>query len=173
MNAKPPNVKILIATFLFLSCAGCATNDFQTKLLMETLAGKFVSAEAESLGSGKTSEGEILFPANVEIEQESSALLKSDESLTVPGSPGNTPHIPSPETQKKVGQEMLDCALEFCQASSDFWEQGDLDNALDALDEAYSLILRVIPDRDPEILQQRDDLRFTISKRIIECRPGL
>jgi membrane-bound lytic murein transglycosylase D len=63
---------------------------------------------------------------------------------------------------------MLDSALEFCQASNDYWERGDLDNALDALDQAYSLILKVDPNHNPEILQQRDDLRFTISKRIIE-----
>ena len=64
---------------------------------------------------------------------------------------------------------MLDSALEFCQASYDFWEQGDLTNAIDALDQAYSLILKVNANHDPEILQQREDLRFTISKRIIEC----
>ena len=63
---------------------------------------------------------------------------------------------------------MLDSALEFCQASNDFWERGDLDNALDALDQAYSLILKVDPNYNSEILRQRDDLRFTISKRIIE-----
>jgi len=45
----------------------------------------------------------------------------------------------SRETQKKVEQGMLDSALEFCQASNDFWEQGDLYNAIDALDQAYSL----------------------------------
>lgn len=65
-------------------------------------------------------------------------------------------------------QELLDSALDYCQASNDFWERGDLDNALDALDKAYSLILKVNGDDDPEVLQQKEDLRFTISKRIIE-----
>lgn len=63
---------------------------------------------------------------------------------------------------------MLDSALGFCEAANDFWEQGDLENAIDALDEAYYMILQVKPDQDPEILQQTEDLRFTISKRIIE-----
>jgi len=63
---------------------------------------------------------------------------------------------------------MLDSALGFCEAANDFWEQGDLENAIDALDEAYYLILQVKPDQDPKILQQTEDLRFTISKRIIE-----
>jgi len=76
--------------------------------------------------------------------------------------------VPALEPAKKSDQELLDSALEFCNASNDFWERGDLENALDALDQAYSLVLEVHPDDDPEILQQRDDLRITISKRIIE-----
>jgi len=70
--------------------------------------------------------------------------------------------------KKLSDQELLDSALEFCQTASDYWEHGDLDNALDALDQAYSLILKVDGNGKPEIDQQKDDLRFTISKRIIE-----
>ena len=81
---------------------------------------------------------------------------------------GNIPSPPLEGSSAKSDQEMLDSALGFCQASNDFWEQGDLDNALDALDQAYSLILKVNPSKDPEILQQKEDLRFTISKRITE-----
>ena len=72
-----------------------------------------------------------------------------------------------PKTPPMTNQELLDSALEFAQISNDFWEQGDMDNALDALDKAYSLILRVNHGDDPEVLQQKEDLRFTISKRII------
>lgn len=80
----------------------------------------------------------------------------------------STSSSPFPENHKNSDQEKLDSALEFCQVSNDFWERGDLVNAIDALDQAYSLILQVNADDDPELLQQRDDLRFTISKRIIE-----
>ncbi len=79
-----------------------------------------------------------------------------------------TPPAPFSKNHKTPDQEKLDSALEFCQVSNDFWERGDLDNAIDALDQAYSLILKIDPEDDAEILQQRDDLRFTISKRIIE-----
>ncbi|MCP4680815.1 MAG: LysM peptidoglycan-binding domain-containing protein [Desulfobacterales bacterium] len=72
-------------------------------------------------------------------------------------------------SRAESAQDTLDTALEFCQASNDFWEEGDLENAIDALDKAYSLILKVdSSEAGPEILQQREDLRFTISKRIIE-----
>ena len=65
-------------------------------------------------------------------------------------------------------QELIDSALEYIQASNDFWEQGDLDSAIDSLDKAYSLTLKVKGANDPEVLQQKEDLRSTISKRIIE-----
>ncbi len=65
-------------------------------------------------------------------------------------------------------QEALDSALELLQASSDYWEQGDHDNAVEALDKAYSLILQVEDEDDPDLMQQREDLRITIAKRIVE-----
>lgn len=90
------------------------------------------------------------------------------EPASEPGPSGAESGSREPPLQEKSDQEQLDSALEFCQASNDFWEQGDLENALDALDQAYSLILKVNPDGDATILQQREDLRFTIAKRIIE-----
>ncbi|MFC1821971.1 LysM peptidoglycan-binding domain-containing protein [Thermodesulfobacteriota bacterium] len=83
-----------------------------------------------------------------------------------PPQPKDVP--PAPEPRPMTNQELLDSALEYCEASNEFWEQGDLDNALDALDKAYSLILKVNQDEKPEVLQQKEDLRFTISKRIME-----
>jgi peptidoglycan lytic transglycosylase D len=74
-----------------------------------------------------------------------------------------------PDHAEKSDQERLDSALELCQLSNEYWEKGDLENALGALDEAYALILKVSPNQDPNLLQQKEDLRFTISKRIIEC----
>ncbi len=99
---------------------------------------------------------------------------------TPPPPLASPPTSPPPKEIKEIGplpvqeqepeptdQEILDSALEFCQASYDYWEQGDLESSLDALDQAYSLILKIESD-DPQILQQKEDLRFTISKRIIE-----
>jgi membrane-bound lytic murein transglycosylase D len=74
----------------------------------------------------------------------------------------------SPDACELTNQELIDSALEFCQASTDYWERGDLDNAVAALDEAYSLILKVRVNGDADLLQQKEDLRFTISKRIVE-----
>lgn len=67
-----------------------------------------------------------------------------------------------------TNQELIDSALDYCQTANEFWEQGDLDSAIDALDKAYSITLKVNLENDPDLLQQKDDLRYTISKRIIE-----
>jgi membrane-bound lytic murein transglycosylase D len=65
-------------------------------------------------------------------------------------------------------QDVLDAALDYCKASQEFWAEGYLNEAIDALDQAYELILKVDPESDPEFIQQQEDLRFMISKRILE-----
>ena len=106
----------------------------------------------------------------IEEEQKNDAAVRDEEEEPLPPyeSPENIPPPAPKEPLEKSDQELIDSALEFCQASNDFWEQGDLDNAIDALDQAYSLILKVNADQNPGILQQVDDIRFTISKRIIQ-----
>jgi len=115
--------------------------------------------------------------ASVEIEKEQDTAVppQNDENKAVlkeasktSGAPEENMPPPAPNPLEKSDQEMLDAALESCETAKYFWERGELDNALNALDQAYSLILKVSPEDDPEILQQREDLRFTISKRIIE-----
>jgi len=109
-------------------------------------------------------------PENGVAKEKHAALGKTGKGGS--SSPSESSHkprpAPKPGPREKTDQQRLDSALEFCQASNDFWEQGDLDNAIAALDQAYSLILKISPDQTPEILQQREDLRVTISKRIIE-----
>jgi membrane-bound lytic murein transglycosylase D len=57
-------------------------------------------------------------------------------------------------------------ALEACESAEALWQQGDLDGSLATLDIAYELLLR-IPD-DPSLIQQKDDLRHLISRRVVE-----
>lgn len=65
-------------------------------------------------------------------------------------------------------QVVLDEALVLCDVSQDYWQKGELEKAIEALDQAYSLILTVDTFENPKLNQQIDDLRFTISKRILE-----
>lgn len=68
----------------------------------------------------------------------------------------------------KSPESIIDEALEFCDLSQELWQQGDLEKAIESLDHAYSLILKADDNFDPQFTQQVDDLRFTISKRILE-----
>ncbi len=67
-----------------------------------------------------------------------------------------------------ITQPALDKALEYCEASQDFWQKGEFENAIIALDQAYSLIIEVETNDTPKLIQQKEDLRFMISKRILE-----
>ena len=71
------------------------------------------------------------------------------------------------DVAKKI-QTLLDEALDLCQVSQDFWQNGELENALDALDQAYALILKADTSERTKLIQQKEDLRFMISKRILE-----
>jgi membrane-bound lytic murein transglycosylase D len=98
------------------------------------------------------------------------------QSLAAPQYPDENLDLSTCKLSGKYGkglggsdEEILDSALEFCDVSNDYWQRGDLENALDALDQAYALILKIDSSKaSPGILQQKEDLRFTISKRIAE-----
>jgi len=91
--------------------------------------------------------------------------VKSSESNLQTNNQNN--ESDDPDQGEKI-QSVLDEALDFCQASQDFWQKGELENALEALDQAYALILKTDTTNSPKLLQQKEDLRFLISKRILE-----
>lgn len=68
----------------------------------------------------------------------------------------------------KNPQQILDEALEFCQMSQDYWSQGDFENGVASLDQAYNLLLRADTNDDPKLAQQKEDIRFMICKRTLE-----
>jgi membrane-bound lytic murein transglycosylase D len=66
------------------------------------------------------------------------------------------------------GEIALNQALALCQQAQRKWQAGDQDQAIALLDDAYALILEVDPGSDALLTQEKEDLRFTISKRIME-----
>ncbi|MFZ0243684.1 MAG: LysM peptidoglycan-binding domain-containing protein [Desulfobacterales bacterium] len=78
------------------------------------------------------------------------------------------PDAPEMTAAEKAVQKILDEALSYCEVSQQFWQKGELDNALEALDQAYAMILDVDTSDQPKLIQQKEDLRFLISKRILE-----
>ncbi|TYT74785.1 lytic transglycosylase [Desulfobotulus mexicanus] len=61
----------------------------------------------------------------------------------------------------------FDQALDFYDTANEFWKAGEYDAALESLDQAYAIIIRT-ESLTPEDLQQRDDIRLTIARRIQE-----
>lgn len=61
----------------------------------------------------------------------------------------------------------IDHVLEICDSAQESWENGKLDRSLQLLDSAYAAILKIDTD-DKGINKQKEELRFIISKRIIE-----
>ena len=66
------------------------------------------------------------------------------------------------------GQTLMDAALDLVNSSQDYWSEGNQEKALSVLDEAYGLVLKVDTEVNPEFFQQKEDLRYLISKRILE-----
>jgi len=69
------------------------------------------------------------------------------------------------EEGKEDERDLMEEALTYLNSSQKFWEQGDIEKALDFLDQAYILLLET--DGDLEIARQKDDLRLLISKRLL------
>ncbi len=112
----------------------------------------YINKKSENFDPGKTGNASINTNKVAPVNTTKSSVIKADENFS---------------TQKKI-QSVLDEALDFCRVSQDFWQKGELENAIEALDQAYSLILNVDTNDDTELMQQREDLRFMISKRILE-----
>lgn len=108
------------------------------------------------------------------IYQKTDTTHNSGECTTKSAKSGSDSSIPPSEGYKKtaqsqdLSQEDIDRALELCDSAQTFWEKGELENALIELDTAYSIILNLDLDEYPELNQQKEDIRFMISKRILE-----
>jgi membrane-bound lytic murein transglycosylase D len=65
-------------------------------------------------------------------------------------------------------EDLLDTALDSCNTAQELWAQGNPEKAIESLDEAYQQLLKVDIESHPELIRQTEDLRFMISKRILE-----
>ncbi len=73
-----------------------------------------------------------------------------------------------PIDSEVLAQQLIERALMLCQISQEYWQGGELDRAIELLDQAYLLLLGINTCESEYLIQQKEDLRFTISKRITE-----
>jgi membrane-bound lytic murein transglycosylase D len=65
----------------------------------------------------------------------------------------------------EVERDIMEEALSLLNESHRYWVSGDLEDALETLDQAYALLLDT--NGNPDIARQKDDVRLMISKRIL------
>jgi membrane-bound lytic murein transglycosylase D len=65
-------------------------------------------------------------------------------------------------------ESLTDTALELTETSRELWAAGETEKAIEALDHAYALILSAPADAEEMSDQQKDDLRFVVSRRLME-----
>jgi len=102
------------------------------------------------------------------VVEERDGVYKQAEAVESDKRPEQT-NITSSEDadkqQEENEQDIMENALGLLNGSQEYWAKGDLENALDLLDQAYTLLLDT--DGRPEIARQKDDLRLLIAKRIL------
>jgi membrane-bound lytic murein transglycosylase D len=113
------------------------------------------------------------------IEQAASPVTTKNTSLAKSSSNTNslttttedshpTTELTREKTKEAAAQEEIDQALELCDSAQALWEKGELENALSELDMAYAAILDLDIETHPQLNQQKEDIRYMISKRILE-----
>jgi membrane-bound lytic murein transglycosylase D len=101
-------------------------------------------------------------------------MMSGDRATAAPASENGEECIIDDEEEEVLGRPpqgkaaSISRALALCRAAQTYWKRGEIDLAIDTLDQAYSLLLSVDPGNDPELLQEMEDLRITISRRILE-----
>ncbi len=150
---------------LFLALTGCTTGSHQQPAVP---AGNTTSTDVSTHSPSVASDPSTLYANPEETARHFPERVNNENAFSQHDNKESETSFSRSNGSEKSNQELLDSALEFCNASNDFWEQGDLENAIDALDEAYAIILRIDPNQSPAIQQQIDDLRFTISQRVLQ-----
>ena len=97
----------------------------------------------------------------IEQEEEKKSEKKQEEIAAT------LEEIPYPEEQDEPS-DLLQEAFDAYQDARLAWDRGDLDTALAALDEAYSILLKLDLPPDSSQIQEKNDLRLLLARRIQE-----
>ena len=164
---------IILSVFIFLFLCGCVQNLHKNPASPEE---NFFSDQGSSPDPATMSDNvasDISSPTDAfDLSELPEKVDTEDQNSSLAGPVSPEDSVNSSESkdsdQGEKIQSVLDEALDFCEASQDFWQKGELENALEALDHAYALILKTDTTNSPKLIQQKEDLRFMISKRILE-----
>ena len=175
MNIRATNqIIVCIICMISIIGVGCSTAQFGLPVSDSpppaagsppTTARK--APETEKPVAQQVSDEPLGAPAPLPVVVTDSSVYPSETAL-LSDMNGSGESIMQDVEAEKIAQPLLDEALNYCEISQEFWQKGELENAVDALDQAYSLILTVDTADHPKLIQQKEDLRFLISRRILE-----
>lgn len=117
-----------------------------------------------------------LSPSQDDQEKDPSFMEEPAPQEIRPETKGFQEQVLSEEIEEDTGypkisgsaSEIMEEALEAYQDAQRAWDQADIDTALAALDESYSLILQIDLPPDSPLIQDKNDLRLLIAQRIQE-----
>ncbi|MFO7748986.1 MAG: LysM peptidoglycan-binding domain-containing protein [Desulfobacteraceae bacterium] len=162
---KQKKFSAIFITVLFLLCSGC-----QHSMVSQTKSGNNPRVTASKHVTEKAAEANA--PPTVEGQTKNrpaSEHAGTDSVVTAaPPTQGGMADNAGQTKVRLTPQTGIDNALAMCQSAQLFWEKGELENALAELDMAYKAILDIDTDAYPGFNQQKEDIRYMISKRILE-----
>lgn len=145
----------VIAAFVFL-LSGCAHSGIS---LEGDVADQAVADSSDESAVDEENEAEIL-----PLAENDGADASSTKQVSL--TPGEKKTAPKKTENGDDQEALLDDALKLTEAAQEYWMDNDIDRAFESLDQAYALVLKL--PNNPRFSQQKDDLRFMISKRILE-----
>jgi membrane-bound lytic murein transglycosylase D len=156
--------KDILAVFLSLSLVlgGCTT------IMKSGEPAKTPATPLTGLASDTPPPSYVDLEENVYQDSNNHQAVDEAEAAIVSATSPAIDSAATSDNNPKTAQAKLDDALELCRDSQEYWQRGELEKAVDALDQAYMLILEVEPQDDFKLVQEKEDLRFMISKRILE-----
>lgn len=113
-----------------------------------------------------TSDPSKAAPSNTTSEEEN--VLASSPAQEESSANGESPAEVDSEEEPYTDQKRVDDALYYYQEALEYWNSDEPDRAILSLDQSYQIIFSIQDEDDPEITQQKEDLRLLISKRILE-----
>lgn len=109
--------------------------------------------------------GEVNLLAASPAQEDSSAIVESPVDV---GEITKEPETVDSAEEPYTDQKRIDDALYYYQEALEYWNSEEPDKAIQSLDQSYQIICSIQDESDPEITQQKEDLRLLISKRILE-----
>ena len=129
-----------------------------------------VSGNAQIILDKAFAENTIINNFNPTTKSEDKKVQEPKERTDVQSENNMTAAQAQKEEDREEEQDMMEKALDLLEVADNYWGKGDVENTLNILDKAYTLILDT--NGDPAIARQKDDLRLLISKRILAVYSG-